>query len=156
LKTPARCWCSRNGAVVRHPRAFLHALVATFGLAAFAGCTDRLPDQDLRILETPPVARLSAALLWQDFQTVAEQAARNYNGKAIVVSGDVTRAGTEETGEAYVYFAQTDTAGVYAGLLVEQASAILDDVQENPRVRLKCFCQGLSTNVVLKSCVVER
>jgi hypothetical protein len=140
---------------VRHAQASVRAFVVAVVLGVAAGCTDRLPDQDLRILETPPVARLSAALLWQDFQTVTDQAARNYNGKAIVVSGDVTRAGTEETGETYVYFAQTDTAGVYAGLLVEQASAILDDVQEDPRVRLKCFCQGLSTNVVLKSCVVE-
>jgi hypothetical protein len=134
---------------------FFHALVVTLGLGGAAGCTDRLPDQDLRILETPPVARLSAALLWQDFQSVAGQAARNYNGKAIVVSGDVTRAGTEETGEAYVFFAQTETTGVYAGLLAEQAAAILDEVQKSPRVRLKCFCQGLSTNVVLKSCVAE-
>ena len=140
---------------MRHPHAHLRAAVLIAALGVGAGCTDRLPEQDLRILETPPVARLSAALLWQDFQTVGEQAARNYNGKAIVVSGDVTRAGTEETGETYVYFAQTDTAGVYAGLLVEQASAILDEVQKNPRVRLRCFCQGLSTNVVLKSCVAE-
>lgn len=140
---------------MRHPHAYFRAFVAIAVLGVGAGCTDRLPDQDLRILATPPVARLSAALLWQDFQTVADQAARNYNGKAIVVSGDVTRAGTEETGEAYVYFAQTDTAGVHAGLLAEQASAILDGVQENPRVRLRCFCQGLATNVVLKSCVTE-
>lgn len=140
---------------MRPLRVFLHALAVILGLGAAAGCTDRLPDQDLRILETPPVERLSAALLWQDFQTVPEQAGRNYNGKAVVVTGDVTRAGTEETGEAYVYFAQTDAAGVYAGLLAEQASAILKGVQENPRVRLKCFCQGLSTNVVLKSCVAE-
>jgi hypothetical protein len=141
---------------VPQPRAFLHALVVTAAIGVTAGCTDRLPDQDLRIIEAAPVERLSAALLWQDFQTSREQAERNYNGKAIVVIGDVTRAGTEETGETYVYFAQTDTAGVYAVLLAEQAKAILASVQDNSRVRLKCFCEGLSTNVVLKSCVAEQ
>jgi hypothetical protein len=141
---------------VPQPRAFLHALVVTAAIGVTAGCTDRLPDQDLRIIEAAPVERLSAALLWQDFQTSREQAERNYNGKAIVVIGDVTRAGTEETGETYVYFAQTDTAGVYAVLLAEQAKAILAGVQDNSRVRLKCFCEGLSTNVVLKSCVAEQ
>ena len=136
-------------------RALPRALAAAWFAVAAIACTDRLPAQDLRILETPPVERLSASLLWQDFQTVREQAERNYNGRAIVVTGDVTRAGTEDTGEAYVYFAQTEAAGVYAVLLADQASAILAGIQENPRVRLKCFCEGLSTNVVLKSCVAE-
>lgn len=141
---------------MRQPRAFLYALVVSAAFGVAAGCTDQLPDQDLRIIEAAPVERLSAALLWQDFQTVREQAERTYNGKAIVVTGDVTRAGTGDTGETYVYFAQTETAGVYAALLAEQAPAILAGIQDNPRVRLKCFCEGLSTNVVLKSCVAEQ
>ena len=138
----------RSGAMGR-------VLAIAFFAAAASACTDRLPDQDLRIMEASPVERLSAALLWQDFQNVPEQAERNYTGKAIVVIGEVTGSGTSETGEAHVFFAQTPTAGVYAGLLDEQASSILASVRENPRVRLKCFCEGLSTNVVLKSCVVE-
>jgi hypothetical protein len=141
--------------VVRHPRAFLRALVVSGAVVVAAGCTDRLPDQDLRIIEAQPVERLSAALLWQDFQTAREQAARTYNGKAIVIIGEVTGSGASETGEAHVFFAQTQTAGVYAGLLAEQASTILAGVEENPRVRLKCFCEGLATNVVLKSCIAE-
>lgn len=136
-------------------RALPRALAAAWFVAVAIACTDRLPAQDLRILETAPVERLSAALLWQDFQSVREQAERNYNGRAIVVTGDVTRAGTEDTGDAYVYFAQTESAGVYAVLLADQAPAILAAIQENPRVRLKCFCEGLSANVVLKSCVAE-
>jgi hypothetical protein len=131
----------------------LAALV--LGAVVALACTDRLPDQDLRIFDARPVERMSAALLWQDFQTVPDQAARSYNGKAAVVIGDVTRAGSAEAGGAYVYFAQTETAGVYASLLSEQAAAILAAVQDNPRVRLKCFCEGLATNVILKSCVDE-
>lgn len=129
--------------------------VLLVGAIVATGCTDRLPEQDLRILAARPVERVSAALIWQDFQNVPEQAARTYNGKAVVVTGDVTRAGTEEAGGAYVFFAQTATGGVYASLLADQAETILAAIQENPRVRLKCFCEGLATDVVLKSCVNE-
>lgn len=137
------------------PRALFHAIVVTATIGVAGGCTDELPDQDLRILEAAPVERLSAALLWQDFQTARDQAESRYNGKAVVVIGEVTGSGTSEAGEAHVFFAQTPTAGVYAGLLAEQASSILAGIGENPRVRLKCFCEGLTTNVVLKSCVAE-
>lgn len=136
-------------------RAGLIVAVAVLSAVA-AACTDHLPDQDLRIVDAQPVERLSAALLWQDYQTLREQADRSYKGKAIVVIGEVTGTGTSETGEAHVFFAQTQTAGVYAGLLADQASSILAAVAENPRVRLKCFCEGIDTNVVLKSCVAEQ
>lgn len=118
-----------------------------------AACVDRLPDQDLRIVDAVPVERLSAALLWQDFQKAREQAERTYNGKAVVVTGTVTRAGSGEPGERYVHFAQTDTAGIHASLLDERADAILAAVKENPRVALKCFCEGMTTDIILKSCV---
>jgi hypothetical protein len=149
----------RSIAPTRGGRRSLRLAVAAGLVAAATACTDHLPDQDLRIIDAQPVERLSAALLWQDFQMVPEQAARNYNGKAIVVMGEVTgtgTAGTAESGEAHVFFAQTPTAGVYAGLLAEQASSILAGVAETPRVRLKCYCEGLSTNVILKSCVTEQ
>jgi hypothetical protein len=131
------------------------ALLCGWLFATAGACTDRLPDQDLRIIDAQPVERLSVALLWQDFQTVPEQAARTYNGKSVVVLGEVTGSGSAASGEAHVFFAQTPTAGVYAGLLAEQASSVLAGIAENPRVRLKCFCEGFETNVVLKSCITE-
>ena len=41
-----------------------------------------------------------------------------------------------------------------ANLLDEQATAILAAVKTSPRATLKCFCEGLTDVVVLKSCVV--
>lgn len=125
------------------------------GSAPFlAACADTLPDQDLRITEAHPVERLSAALLWQDFQTQRETAERNYNGRAVIVVGDVTRTGSGAPGERYVYFGQNDTGGVHASLLDEVADDILAAVRDNPRVSLKCFCEGMSTSdVILKSCI---
>lgn len=121
-----------------------------------SACTDRLPDQDLRIVDAVPVERLSAAVLWQDFNADREQAERIYKGKAVVVNGSVTRAGAGAPGDRYVYFGQSEVAGVHASLLDEQAESILASVKESPRITLKCFCEGMASDVVLKSCVAER
>ena len=43
--------------------------------------------------------------------------------------------------------------GVRANLLDEQAPAILAKTKEDPRVTLKCYCEGLDGNLILKSCV---
>ena len=134
-------------------RALPRAATAVWLVVMLMACTARRPDQDRRILEASPVERLSAALLWQDFQSVREQAERAYVGRALIVAGDVTRAGTDEAGEAYVYFGQTPTGGVYAVLLDDQAEAIMAAVEQETRVQLKCFCEGLTTDVVLRSCI---
>jgi hypothetical protein len=132
-------------------------VVSVVALAAgVAACTDRLPDQDLRIVEAVPVERLSVALLWQDFETSRAQAESNYNGKAVVIIGEATGAGTDAPGDRYVYFKRTDTGGIRANLLDERASAVLAAVKDAPRVTLKCFCEGVSgVDVVLKSCIAE-
>jgi len=131
--------------------------VAVVALAMVAvACTDRLPEQDLRIVEAVPVERLSVALLWQDFETSRVQAESNYNGKAVVIVGEVTGTGSDVPGDRYVYFKRTDTGGVRANLLDERASAVLAAVKDAPRVTLKCFCEGISgADVVLKSCIAE-
>lgn len=125
------------------------------GLALLAGvaCVDRRPEQDGRIADAVPVERLSVALLWQDFQDNREQANRVYNGKAVIVTGAVTRAGSDRPGDRYVYFGRTGQAGIHASLLDEAAPAILQAVNTNPTVTLKCFCEGIQTDIVLTSCI---
>jgi hypothetical protein len=124
------------------------------GLAASAACMDRLPDQDLRILSATPVARLSADILWQEYQTDSAAADRAYWGKPIVVTGTVTSRGTADVPtDTFVLFGQNETFGVRANLLDEQARAILAEAMPDRKLTLKCFCEGLSGHVVLKSCV---
>ncbi len=133
-------------------RCVLAALaVATMG--AFA-CVGRLPEQDLRILAAAPAARLSTDLLWEDYQKDRDQADRSYRGKAIVITGTVTTAGSGEPGQRHLLFGRAQGGGgIRAGLLDEQALAILARAKENPKLTLKCFCEGLTDVVVLKSCV---
>jgi hypothetical protein len=122
-------------------------------MLALHGCVDRRPEQDGRIATAVPVERLSVALLWQDFHENRAQAERTYIGNAVVITGDVTRAGSGTPGERFVYFARTEEGGVHATLLDEQAEGILAAVKESPRVVLKCFCEGLTTDIILTSCI---
>jgi hypothetical protein len=131
-------------------------IVATLTLALTVGaaCTRRLPDQDVRILDAPPVERLSADVLWNDFQTDADAANRRFHGQALVITGQHPEIGSGEIGQRYIRFVVADGKGaVRAQLLDDQADAILKSAHESSRVTLKCFCEGLAGDVILKSCV---
>jgi hypothetical protein len=118
-------------------------------------CSDSRPDQDLRIIEARPVERLSAALLWQDFQTQRDAAERTYNGNAVTITGEAARAGTDDEGRPYVFFA-LEGGGIFAYLLNDRTAEVIAALQEESRVSLKCFCDGFDDrHVVLKSCIPE-
>jgi hypothetical protein len=117
-----------------------------------AGCIDRLPDHDLRIHAAVPVAKLSADILWKEYASDRSAADRAYWGKPIVVTGVVSNSGTATT-DRFVFFGQDKDFGVRATPLDEQAESILEQASKEPRITVKCFCEGLSGNVILKSCV---
>lgn len=96
---------------------------------------------------------MSADILWKEYQADRSVADRAYWGKAIVVSGIATKIGTNTPGERYVLFGQPGDAGVRANLLDESAAEILSTVPDSRRFTLKCYCDGLHGDVVLKSCV---
>lgn len=122
-------------------------------IGAAGACADRVPDQDLRILSAASSSRMSADILWNEYQADRAQADRAYWGKAIVVSGIATKIGTDAPGDRYVLFGQPGDTGVRANLLDDTAGDILSTVPETRRFTLKCYCDGLHGDVVLKSCV---
>ena len=122
-------------------------------LAGAVGCVDRLPDQDLRVLTATPVAKLSVDLLWKEFQADPDAASRTYFGKVVEITGTASRVGDDAPTDRYVLFAQDGEVGVRANLLDDQAAAILAKAREEPRITLKCYCEGLDGSLVLKSCV---
>jgi len=130
------------------------SLLIAIAALVFGGCVSRLPDQDLRILTMPPVAKLSTDILWKEYQEQPEQANRSYWGKVVEITGKASTVGDDAPTDRYILFAHGGEWGVRANLLDEQASQILSRARENPRVTLKCFCDGLSGHVLLKSCVV--
>lgn len=146
---------------MRHLRS-LHLTVRRAAIAGLAigaclatACTDTLPEQDLRIVDAAPTAKLSADILWTEYEANADAADSAYWGKAIEVTGTVTAADSDVV-DAFVLFGQTEEAGVLAHALDEQAAAIVEAANVGEKLTLKCFCAGLDGNVVLRSCVLPR
>jgi putative nucleic acid binding protein len=124
------------------------ALFLTLGSA----CADRLPDQDLRILQATPVAKLTVELLWTEYQADRRAADRKYWGQAIEVSGKISSVEPNPPRIMFVQPTKPQT-GIQANLLEERARGVLADAAVGQRITLRCFCEGLQTNVVLKSCI---
>jgi hypothetical protein len=134
------------------PRAFV---VVPMLAVVLASCIRTLPDQDRRIVSAPPDAKMSADVLWKDFDARRGEAVRQYHGRAIVVSGVVgSISKATAVTPASIFFKQTpDDHGIVANLLDDQADTILKTASAGDRLTLKCFCEGLAGNLILKSCV---
>ena len=119
-----------------------------------AGCMTELPDQDLRIRQAIPVAKMSPTDLWRDYQENRDAADARYWGKAVEITGKVTGIEQPAGAAPALLFAQDEKAGVRASLLDDDAAAILKVATVGQRVTLRCFCSGLNSDVILKSCVL--
>lgn len=115
-------------------------------------CARHLPDQDLRILTTPPAAKLSTDDLWKDFQQDPAAARRQYFGEAMDVSGKIFSIDAKVP---TILFSEADRHGVRARLLDDRAAEIVKGAVISTRITLRCFCEGLDDqqNVLLKSCI---
>ena len=120
-----------------------------------AACVDTLPEQDLRILDAVPVAKMSADILWAEYESDASAADGRYWGNAIEITGTVTAADSDVV-QAYVLFGQTEEFGVRANALDEAAADIVAAATIGEKLTVKCFCAGLEGHVILKSCVLPR
>ena len=114
-------------------------------------CADKLPEQDRRITQASPAEKLSVDVLWKDYQTDQKSADRRYWGKALDVSGKVTSV--ETTAPQRVMFELQAPHGVEARLLDDQAEGILKAAVVGDRMTLRCYCAGLSGNLILTSCI---
>jgi hypothetical protein len=121
-------------------------------LASLAGCAQTLPEQDRRIYATTPVAKLSADILAKDYQADPVSADRQYWGKVLEVSGEVTATSTDGP-HADVIFGQEKPPDVRATLLDDEAKIILEAAKVGERITLRCFCEGADGDVRLTSCV---
>ena len=135
------------------PRSAALALILVT-VATAAGCVDRLPDQDLRILSATAVAKMPVDALASDYRADRAAADRQYWSKPIEVSGEVSNTRETATGPVLVFVDKMGSEIVEATLLDEQSKAVLEAVGKSKRIRLKCYCDGLATTVRLKSCVL--
>ena len=132
----------------RHVPALAALLVAV-------SCVNHLPDQDLRILNSQPAAKLSASDLWKDFQADAAGAKSRYFGKAVDISDAPSAVEPNAPSGPRMIFLQAGDRGVVARLLDERAAATIAEAKAGARLTLRCFCEGLDDNkdVLLKSCI---
>ena len=129
------------------------ALLVALG-ALTVGCADRLPDQDLRILDATPVAKISSDLLWKDYAADAKAADKRYWGKAIEMSGRISTV-IPEAPARLMFLPERDAKnGIEARLLDDKAKDTLAGANAGERITLRCFSEGMQQgNVILKSCV---
>jgi hypothetical protein len=82
-----------------------------------AGCAQHLPDQDLRILDASPAAKLTTPMIM------------------------------------FVQKGAGENVGVEARLLDDRVAQTTKDTAAGQRITLRCFVEGLETNLILKSCI---
>jgi hypothetical protein len=131
--------------------------VALAACLTVAACADKLPEQDRRILEAAPAAKLSTDILWKEYQADRRAADRKYWGRAVEVTGKVTEV-VPNPPAPHILFGkdvQPGSAGVEARPLDDQAAATFAAATVGERLTLRCFCEGLAGNVVLKSCIAR-
>lgn len=132
-------------------RAGILALV----LVCAAACAQTLPEHDNRIFTAAPIAKMSAVDLAKAFTSDPDAAQRRFVGEAIEVSG-VVRVLPDDVAQSrrfQLYAGDTDPQ-VQVSLHEDRADAIAKTLNPGQRLTLRCFCEGLSTHVQLKSCVV--
>jgi hypothetical protein len=122
-------------------------------LVTTTGCVDRLPAQDRRILDAVPAAKLTVDDLSRDYKQDRKAADKRYWGKAIEVSGVVSSTRDQAMGAALIFADKSGAPIVEAGLLDDQAKALLASTADSRRVTLRCYCDGSNGRVMLKSCV---
>jgi hypothetical protein len=125
-------------------------------LIGAAACVRTLPDQDRRITVTPAIAKLPAEDLWKEYHDSRDAADKKYWGKAIEVSGRVTSVASDPSAPRTVKFVVAGDAGIQAYLLDDEAAEIIQAAAVGQHFRLKCFCAGLSGDVILRSCIRPR
>jgi hypothetical protein len=131
----------------------LRVLLPACSMAAALACVDRLPAQDRRILDAVPVAKLTVEDLSRDYQQDRKAADKRYWGKAIEVSGLVASTRDDALGAALIFSDKSGVPIVEAGLLDDQAKALLASTADSRRAMLRCYCDGWNGRVMLKSCV---
>jgi hypothetical protein len=136
-------------------RRTLLTIAAAAACALSAACAQHVPDQDLRILDAAPAAKMTPDDLWKDFQSDRRAATGRYHGKAVDISGRISTIVTEPARQAIMFVQKGagENVGVEARLLDERAALTTKDLAAGQRITLRCFVEGLEKNLILKSCV---
>ncbi len=126
----------------------LAILIAAVSVVA---CGPAVSDHDNRIFATPASIKLSAVDLSSTYGSDPGSADSRYRGRVLEVSGVINKV--ESASSKLILTGAENGAAVEASLHEDVAAEMLKTVAEAQRITIKCFCEGLSQHVRLKSCV---
>jgi hypothetical protein len=126
--------------------AILIAIAAAPGIA----CGPAVSDHDNRIFATPASAKLSAVDLSAAYSSDQGAADGRYRGRVLEVSGVINKV--NPGGGPLMLAGAEKGPAVEASLHEDVAAEMLKTLADGQRVTIKCFCEGLSQHVRLKSC----
>ncbi len=126
------------------------AFLITIAAATSFVCGPAVSDHDNRIFATPASIKLSAADLSAAYASDAGAADGRYRGRVLEISGVIDNVNPRGS---VMLAGGENGAPVEASLHEDVAAAMIKTLAERQRVTLKCFCEGLSQQVRLKSCV---
>jgi len=130
-------------------------ILGALAIVCGAACAETLPEHDNRIFTAVPVAKLSAADLVRAFADNESAARDRFVGRAVEVSGLLRDLPAEANGAgAFLLSAGDGPRHVRAVLHEDRAPQIRPTLVNGERVTLRCFCEGITDHVQLKSCVV--
>ena len=119
--------------------------------ASGVACGPAVSDHDNRIFAMPASLKLSAADLSTAYGTDAGAADGRYRGRVLEISGVIDKL---VPGEGAVMLTGGEKGPlVEASLHEDVAAEMIKTLADGKRVTIKCFCEGLSQQVRLKSCV---
>jgi len=128
----------------------MRALVAAIVIASGVACGPAVSDHDNRIFATPASLKLSAVDLSGAYLSDAGAADGRYRGRVLEVSGVIDKVGA---GVSLTLKGAEKGPIVEASLHEDVAAEMKKTMADGQRVMIKCFCEGLSQAVRLKSCV---
>jgi len=128
-------------------------VLAAIGLSAIVGslsaCGPSVSNHDNRIFAMAASVKLSATDLAASYVLNSGAADELYRGRAVEISGTV---GSVDEASKTVIMAGPEPV-VWASLHEDVAAELIKTTVQGQRITLKCFCEGLDTQVHLKSCV---
>lgn len=132
----------------------MRAWLVVLGVCASA-CAQTLPEHDNRIFTATPVAKLSVGDLVRAFEADASAANERFTGRALEVSGLVQDMSDGSGAAASFHLVSSDRQRqVRVSLHEDRAAETVKTLVNGERATLRCFCEGLTELVQLKSCVI--
>jgi tRNA_anti-like len=104
-----------------------------------------------------PVASLTAAALYTEYETDEAASNAKYLNKTVQVSGSVSEVTKDETGTIVVLLATESMMGVVSCTFSSlDGKPVNVEIKEGDQINVKGICSGYTIDVVLEQCAIVK